>query len=94
MECGLCQKLFNSKKDLTIHVTKDHHSGKTFNCDQCELSYSSQANLRRHLKAIHEKILFSCAVCGNSLSTKQKLKIHYSKCKAKATAALENNNNK
>ena len=54
-----------------------------------DLSYSTEGNLKKHVKTIHEKLAFHCAVCGNSLATRQRIKVHYSKCKAKAYSALE-----
>ena len=81
--CGICQKKFNSQKDLSNHIVKDKHSEKTFQCSDCELTFSTKSNLKGHNDRVHKKISFGCASCGKYLSTKQKLKNHYPKCKSK-----------
>ena len=70
-------------KDLSNHIVKDKHSEKTFQCSDCELTFSTKSNLKGHNDRVHKKITFGCASCGKYLSTKQKLKNHYQKCKSK-----------
>ena len=86
--CGICQKKFNSQKDLSNHIVKDKHSEKTFQCSDCELTFSTKSNLKGHNDRIHKKITFGCASCGKYLSTKQKLKNHYQKCKSKTACNI------
>ena len=46
-------------------------------CDQCEKSYSSIEQLRRHTRIVHENIKYTCDKCSRSFGRKVHLKIHY-----------------
>ena len=43
---------------------------------QCTPEFALNANLRRHTKAVHEKIKYNCKVCGKNLSGHEHLKRH------------------
>ena len=64
IECGICGKKFNSQKDLSNHIVKDKHSGQTFPCSACDLTFSTKSNLKSHTDRVHKKITFGCASCG------------------------------
>ena len=36
-----------------------------------------------HVKSVHEGKLYFCASCGTGLKKKDKLKLHYARCKEK-----------
>ena len=83
VSCSICDEVFKSKRDLTIHITKDKHAEKRFACDQCDKSFLKKSNLYRHIENIHEKKLFFCVICADGFKRKYKVKNHYKKCKAK-----------
>ena len=57
----------------------------------CERSYSSKYNLRRHIESNHSKIKrFRCRACGKHLSSKQNLQEHlYTHSKVKPYVCAE-----
>ncbi|XP_072155749.1 transcription factor IIIA [Bemisia tabaci] len=78
-QCAECSKKFSRRMFLVEHISSEHE-GLSFQCPHkdCERTFSYRRNLNTHLKS-HENIRFSCAHCGNELSTKQKLRQHIEK---------------
>lgn len=50
--CQICNKAFNQKNALNIHIKK-HTGEKPHKCDYCELSFSQKGNLKTHIKRAH-----------------------------------------
>ena len=50
--CQICNKAFNQKNALNIHLKK-HTGEKPHKCDYCELSFSQKGNLKTHIKRAH-----------------------------------------
>ena len=44
--------------------------------DICYKLFSSQLNLRKHIKNIHKKIKFKCEICGKEFSQEDNLLSH------------------
>ncbi|XP_061382934.1 RE1-silencing transcription factor-like isoform X2 [Danaus plexippus] len=51
--CPLCQEKFDNVDDVTTHI-KSHVSGVEFECDFCELVFTSKEKLDNHLITAHE----------------------------------------
>lgn len=50
--CPICQKAFNQKNALHIHLKK--HSGeKPHTCSYCDQSFTQKGNLKTHIKRAH-----------------------------------------
>ena len=50
---------------------------KLINCLICETSFSTQTNLKIHVKSVHEKYKpHKCSICDYSCSLKEKMKVH------------------
>ena len=56
------------------------NSGKTLTCEKCSKSFPRKETPTRHVKSLHEKRKYSCAICGECLSL-SKIKTHYHRCK-------------
>ena len=53
----------------------------TFNCNECEKTFSRNDNLNRHIKRVHEKLKsHRCAICSKSFSRKQHRDYHLRTC--------------
>ena len=50
---------------------------KNYNCDSCEKSFAASANLKRHIKTVHEgQMDYKCVSCGKSFTQSGNLKNH------------------
>ena len=73
--CEVCDKTFKSVSLKINHVNNVH--GLMTSCLICELTYSSNAYLRAHIRKVHNKQkLFKCEYCDKQFTTKQMLKLH------------------
>ena len=45
-------------------------------CCICNKQFSNKSNLRKHVKNVHEKIIFKCEICAKELSRKDNLQSH------------------
>lgn len=71
--CPECQKYFNDKNKVRLHVQRVHKQTKNHNCDECEYKAHSKWDILRHMKAQHmpketdPKDLRICPDCGKVL---------------------------
>ena len=54
LPCPICQKLFNKKRHLKIHIESIHEKINFKQCDQCQYKTSKNYNLKLHIKRVHE----------------------------------------
>jgi uncharacterized Zn-finger protein len=75
-KCETCKQRFICLSQLKIHK-RIHSKEKPFACDQCQMTFTQMANLKRHKNSIHtgEK-LFSCEFCQKKFSQSHNLIIH------------------
>ena len=67
--CEICEITFKTKRDLTVHIYRDKHAQKSFDCDKCSKYYTTRANLKRYIESTHVNKKFCCAICGTGHST-------------------------
>jgi uncharacterized Zn-finger protein len=74
--CKFCCKTFSSETALTNHESK--HS-QEFKCTQCQSSYSRKANLKTHIRTVHDKVLFKCSFngCEQEFAHRKSLRSHF-----------------
>lgn len=49
---------------------------KLYSCPNCQKTYTTHFNLRRHIETNHQNKKFSCEKCGREVATKHSLKEH------------------
>ena len=76
-KCNKCAKTFFTQRDLTTHEVKDQHSTESFHCVQCEKIYSKRANLKDHIKTVHEQKTIDCQICKKSFTSQRRKDQHY-----------------
>ncbi|XP_059616325.1 zinc finger protein 79-like [Phlebotomus argentipes] len=75
--CRICKELQKNKYEMERHQMK--HNGKSLKCNFCDVEYSCRANLRRHIKQVHEKRRdHICMICNKAFSQAINLKTHMS----------------
>ena len=47
-------KYFNTKNNLTAHVTSVHEGNKPFKCEECDYSCSIKNLMKLHVASVHE----------------------------------------
>ena len=77
-QCKVCQKMFESRQDLKVHMTEDHElvTGvpvTEYFCELCGKSLSSRDGLKKHLDEVHDKLKKSvCPKCGKGFAFSEK----------------------
>ena len=62
----------------------------TFNCNECEKTFSRNDNLNRHIKRVHEKLKqHQCAICFKTFSRKQHHDYHLRTCSRNVSLPTE-----
>lgn len=82
-KCKECDKSFNQKGALNIHMTT-HTKERRFSCEKCKVCFSQRGNLRAHYVRLHElnsqlENPFRCEECDSAFRKLGSLKSHISK---------------
>uniref|UniRef100_A0A2A4K7B4 C2H2-type domain-containing protein n=1 Tax=Heliothis virescens TaxID=7102 RepID=A0A2A4K7B4_HELVI len=75
-ECKACNKIFESKRKLQIHVRRDHLLERRFKCTECEMEFFTKALLKNHMVKHSGVKMFPCKVCNKSYSLMKGLREH------------------
>ena len=67
--CNFCFDVFTSRKELDIHVKKNH----PYRCNQCMRTFDTEEELVDHLEVDHP----TCPVCGDKFPNREKYLHHY-----------------
>ena len=76
--CEVCDYSCSSAQMLGWHTQGKHGGG--YPCPHCSYRATQPGQLSLHIKAIHEKVKFSCDLCPFSTSFKTNLNAHIRKC--------------
>jgi hypothetical protein len=78
LQCSICKKFFR-KQSLREHL-RQHTQERIFDCpiESCPMSFTRKANLKNHVKNVHERSksspssapLFVCKFCGKKFTSK------------------------
>ena len=75
-QCQFCDKLFNNKYNLNIHL-RIHTGFKPFPCSQCDFKGNQSSDLLRHVRRKHSGILpFWCSQCPKKYADQSLLNYH------------------
>jgi len=76
LECPRCEKLFQSRNELSAHLRNDTHE-KTHVCVECSKPFYLKIELDVHFKNCHEKNRpYTCEICNRSFVQKETLVTH------------------
>lgn len=50
--CTLCEKAFNQKSALQVHMKK-HTGERPYRCDYCVMGFTQKSNMKLHMKRAH-----------------------------------------
>jgi Zinc finger, C2H2 type len=76
--CLECMVAYSSRSKLNRHLREQHqHKGRRcFACLDCHKSYNRKEHLLRHKRTVHQGIMEICHECGQTLTSKDKLRNH------------------
>lgn len=77
--CG-CGKAFRYEKQLEAHRKAVHEKvdrGVTYNCPECDLSFTRQSELREHSLDHFTGTISNCSECGKRFKTQKLLNHHF-----------------
>jgi hypothetical protein len=70
-----CEKKFERQCILSNHW-KDTHATPTLKCQSCPGLYRTRAKLNQHIKRVHKKVPYICALCGMSFNNTGGINLH------------------
>ena len=90
--CNDCGKVFKSRSCLKRHNEGVHLKLKRFFCPQCNMGFTFNSKLVRHIKKVHENDLekeYQCGECQVVFLVKEHLKNHLNQKHTKSDVSLE-----
>jgi hypothetical protein len=57
--CTLCEKAFNQKSALQVHMKK-HTGERPYRCDYCVMGFTQKSNMKLHMKRAHSFVGEPC----------------------------------
>ncbi|XP_017785435.1 PREDICTED: zinc finger protein 2 homolog isoform X2 [Nicrophorus vespilloides] len=84
-ECEQCEKVFNSKIGLKIHMRKHGGQGSGNSCSICSKTFSKASMMKKHMETTHEvyeekngKKIMECEFCDRKFKYKKSFDHHMS----------------
>jgi len=65
--CPYCRQVLKTRNALSRHISVVHLDVKNFQCDQCDRSYATKADVMKHVRATHceqRNVMVECEICG------------------------------
>ena len=75
-KCDKCDTDFKVAEDMDNHLRESHNCDKQFECKDCDKTWVSHLSLELHYVEVHEKIMYSCDICGYTVNEVAPLKRH------------------
>ncbi|KPJ01310.1 Zinc finger protein 425 [Papilio xuthus] len=76
LNCPICNKSFQIKSKMQVHIKEVHVREKNFSCTMCEQKFFSKSHVQKHMiKHIGNRI-YQCETCKKSYARKQTLRDH------------------
>lgn len=76
--CLICEIHFADEEDFYNHVMFSHERLFEYFCDRCDKSFSTKAQLDRHIKGHNSTPHFDCSQCDSTFESRSKLDEHMS----------------
>ena len=77
--CELCEKVFETVKEMKKHLQTHSYKKANFKCVDCEFVGTNEETMEVHIGKTHADI-FECGLCGYEVETLEKLDIHLFTC--------------
>lgn len=74
--CKMCDKKTPNKREMMQHVNSKHLQSRTYLCDICAGSFTSERGLKMHLLTHDDSKPFSCQICSKAFKFRYVLKAH------------------
>ncbi|CAH0401841.1 unnamed protein product [Chilo suppressalis] len=74
--CPTCGKIYDSALSLRNHAKYKHPKKRTFSCDVCRRTFTSNRGLSNHMARIHPTDI-NCNQCNKKFSTVATLQCHF-----------------
>ncbi|XP_019877274.1 zinc finger and SCAN domain-containing protein 12 isoform X16 [Aethina tumida] len=75
-KCDLCDKAFESVRELGKHKKSHQFGVRNFSCDECDKHFTTQMGLFVHKRSKHRGIVHRCEECGKIFVHFKDLKNH------------------
>lgn len=76
LNCNYCEKVFESRRYLTLHLRKYHIKDYRYECEYCGHKFFTRFSLKNHLPTHTGERNFKCKVCEKSYPRLKTLKEH------------------
>ena len=75
-KCQDCEKMYNSKCNLTEHI-KSIHKGIKYACNQCDFQATLSSSLKVHIQSKHEGVKYACNQCEYQAKHQSSMNAHF-----------------
>lgn len=80
IKCDLCEKKFNLKSNLMLHMRSVHLKERPYECSVCSMGFFIKRHMLGHYMATHtNERKFKCEVCGKAYATQNSKRKHMKK---------------
>lgn len=80
IKCEKCDKRFNLKSNLMLHMRSVHLKERPYECSVCSMGFFIKRHMLGHYMATHtNERKFKCDVCGKAYATQNSLRKHMKK---------------
>ncbi|XP_013134186.1 PREDICTED: gastrula zinc finger protein XlCGF26.1-like isoform X7 [Papilio polytes] len=80
IKCEVCDKTFNLKSNLMLHMRSVHLKERPYECSECNMGFFIKRHMMGHYLATHtNERKFKCDVCGKAYATQNSKRKHMKK---------------